>query len=316
MNCLVTGANGFIGGHLVQYLKDKKIPVKSMCRSDPGGSNDYVYGDVTNIDSLVSAFKGIDLVIHAAGVTDTQDSQIHKVNVDGTQNVVSAVIRRKVQRLIHISSTAAVGASFKPRVIAEDFKFNLQHLNYFQSKYLSEQIVIKSAKKKEIEAVILNPTQVYGPGDMIKPSRQSLQLKIAKGRFLFYPPGGVSVVDISSVAKTAYSAISKGVSGERYVLSGENMYTKDMFCLLAEIANSIKPFIPLSKKVLLSIGSRESLLKKIKLKTIISYEKALLGTMFHWFDSTKAKEEFGFNPKPAIEALRTSVEWARNNNLI
>ena len=314
MVVLVTGANGFIGSHLVCYLKSKNITVKSMCRNKHD-IHDYVHGDVTNLDSLMSAFKSVDVVIHAAGVTDGPRDRMFKVNVDGTQNVVSAVIKRKVQKLIHISSTAAVGATFKPVSLTEESECNL-NIDYFQSKYLSEQIVKVAARKKQIEASILNPTQVYGPGDMAKSSRKSLHLKIARGELWFYPPGGVSTVDIQSVVETIYSAVEKGINGERYILSGENLYTKDMFSLLAELAKVKKPFIPVPKSILLSIGRMEPFFRAININPIISYERALLGVLFHWFDGAKAKSELSFNPKPAKDTLGTSIDWAMENQLI
>lgn len=314
MNVLVTGASGFIGSHLVSYLKNFNISVKGMYRKQHNIQN-YVYGDVTNLDSLITAFKNIDVVIHAAGITDGIKDHMFKVNIEGTQNVISAAIKQKVQKVVHISSTAAVGATFKPISLTEESYCNLT-IDYFQSKYLSEQIVKNAVSKKQIEAVILNPTQVYGPGDMKKSSRQSLHLKIIRGKFLFYPPGGVSVVDIQSVVEAIYNSIEKGINGERYILSGENLYTKDMFLLLATLAGTQKPFIPIPKSILLSLGSMESLFNTIKIKPIISYERALLGTLFHWFDATKARKELSFKPKSATQTLGPSVEWARENNLL
>ena len=314
MNILVTGASGFIGSHLVCYLKNHNISVKSMCRKNNNIHN-YIYGDVTNLDSLTDAFKGIDVVIHAAGITDGLKENMLKVNIEGTQNVVSAVIKRKVQKLIHISSTATVGATFKPESLTEESYCNLA-IDYFQSKFLSEQIVNNAVTKKQITATILNPTQVYGPRDMKKSSRQSLHLKIAQGKFLFYPTGGVSTVDIQSVVEAIYTAIKKGANGERYILSGENLYTKDLFALIANLAGVRKPFIPVPKNVLLSLGNLEGIFNAINVKPIISYERALLGVLFHWFDATKAKKELSFNPKPAKDTLSISIKWAKENNFI
>ena len=313
MNCLITGANGFIGSELLKFFKQKNLSVKPMYRKNTENIQGCAIADVTKVDSLIDAFKGVDLVIHSAGITYGSSKLMYEVNVQGTKNVISACIKNKVQKLIHISSTAAIGASYQPLVLNEEAKFNMKEFPYFNSKYLSEKLVLES--KNILEVVILNPTQVYGPRDMLKLSRKSLQLKVMKGELPFYSKGGVSIVDIFSVTKATYNSINDGVNGQRYILCGENLYLKKMFELLSKISNSKKPSIQLPNGLLLSVGKLEKFFKFLKLSPPISYERAKLATMFHWFDSKKAKERLNFRPKPAQESLSLSVEWAKDNLL-
>jgi dihydroflavonol-4-reductase len=327
MKVIVTGANGFLGSWLTRALVKEGHEVFALVRAESSLSElegvdcHYVYGDVTDLESLYKAFEGMDSVFHLAGLIaykKADRSKMELVNVTGTANVIEACVSKKVRKLVFVSSVTAIGASSSPdRVLNEESPYELEKLNlgYFETKRAAEKLVIKAAQEEDLECVILNPSTIYGAGDAKKSSRTA-QLKVAQGRFNFYTSGGVSVVDIESVVAAILSAWKVGHSGERYILSGENVTIQELFRLIAEAAGVPPPTHKIPNFLLFSLGFLGDFLGTLGLKGLPSTENAWTATLFNWFDNSKAKKELQFNPRPAREAIHNSVEWAKQNGLL
>ncbi|WP_373998655.1 SDR family oxidoreductase [Bdellovibrio bacteriovorus] len=327
MKILVTGANGFLGSWVTRALVNEGHHVYALVRpkSDlselSGVQCKYVHGDVTDVHSLLEAFKGVDTVFHLAGVIAYKKSQRHlmdKVNVEGTANVVSVCREHKVRRLVYLSSVVAIGAGYTPQdILNEDSAYNISDLNlgYFETKHEAEKIVKKACDKGEINAVMLNPSTIYGAGDAKKGSRK-MQLKVAQGKLKFYTSGGVNVVAVEDVVQGILSAWKNGRSGERYILSGENILIKDLFAMIAAEAGVKPPPYQMPDSVLHTVGAIGDAMEKLGLKGPLSRENAYTATMYHWFDSSKAQKELGFKPRPAREAIHNSVQWMKDQGLL
>ena len=120
MNALVTGGNGFIGSHLVEYLIDQGFTVYCLVRT---GSNlqwlesldiRFVYGDCRNRESLFEAVRGMDYVFHLAGKIRASDwDTYYHTNYTGTKNLIEVCeeINPDLERFVHVSSIAAAGPS-------------------------------------------------------------------------------------------------------------------------------------------------------------------------------------------------------------
>lgn len=327
MKVIVTGANGFLGSWVTRALVNEGHDVYALVRpkSDISELNGvackYLYGDVTDALSLLEAFKGMDAVFHLAGVIAYKRSQrglMERVNVEGTRNVVEVCREHHIKRLVYLSSVVAVGAGYSPQeVLNEDSQYNVGALNlgYFETKHEAEMIVKKACDRGEIDAVILNPSTIYGAGDAKKGSR-GMQLKVAQGRLKFYTSGGVNVVAVEDVVAGILSAWKKGRKGERYILSGENILIKDLFGMIAAEAGRKPPSMQLPDKLLHVIGDIGDAMEKLGFKAPLSKENAWTATMYHWFDSSKAQRELDFHPRPAREAIHNSVSWMRRHGLI
>jgi len=324
---LITGANGFLGSWLTRTLIKDGHRVQALVRkgSDLSELNDvdceFCYGDVTDPSSLFSTFQGIEAVFHLAGVIEykkTARSRMEKVNVEGTQNVIDAIVKCNVSKLVHLSSVVAVGAGFsKHEILNENSPYNLSHLDlgYFETKRKAEELVLSAFQKKLIDTVILNPSTIYGSGDAKKGSR-STQIKVAQGRFPFYTNGGVNVVAVEDVIQGVISAWKKGRAGERYILASENISIKNLFQLIAKEAGVSAPKILLPNFALHAIGTVGDLLGSMGIDKGISRENAWTATLFHWFDSSKAQRELDFKPRPAEYAIAQSVRWMKDNKII
>lgn len=324
MRVLVTGASGFVGGWLTQALVDEGHQVRVMVRNPKDIEDlellkiEVVTGDITDIMQVTSAAQDIDTIFHLAGAiaySRLERENMERVNVGGTANVISACKTNKVRRLVHFSSVVTIGSSYNPHnVLNENSKYNLSNLNlgYFETKRKAENLVFEAVRRGEIDAVCVNPTTIYGPGDEKKPSR-GVQKKVARGTFPFYTSGGVNVVSIEDVIYCTIKAWQIGKSGERYIIAGENLTIKKLFEQIAYIAGVKPPKIYIPNFLIKLIGRIGDIQAARGKHPFMTYENAVVSTLFHWFDSSKAQKVFGFKPKPASYCLRQSIEWSRRN---
>jgi dihydroflavonol-4-reductase len=242
---------------------------------------------------------------------------MEKVNVGGTGNVIEAIQQTRRSKLVYMSSVTAIGASFDGKPLNENSPYNVKHLNlgYFETKKAAEDLVVEACRRGRVEAVILNPSTIYGAADAKKGSRKT-QLKVAQGRLPFYTSGGVSVVSVHDVVGALLKAREISRNGERYILAGENMTIKELFHRIAALAGVKPPRIYLPNFVVHGLGKAGDLMESFGRKGPLNSETAWTSTLFHWFDHSKAERELGFKPRPAQEALRESVEWMRNNGML
>ncbi len=319
INALVTGATGFLGQYLTNDLMNRGLKVSILARKSSNlkflkdRSVEVIYGDITDAESLLKATKNKGVVYHLAGLIAYRKSErrlMEATNVQGTTNVLQACIKNNVPKLLHLSSVAAIGASFKPQSIDENFNYNLgkYNLGYFETKRKAEELVVKAFHETGLKTYIINPSTIYGAGDAIKGSRKT-QVKVARGHFNFYPPGGVNVVHVKDVIKAIDLCLKKGRPARRYIIGGENMTIRELFSTIAHIAGAKAPKIPLPGILLKGLGFIGDFMGKISVESSISGETALIASLYHWFSSQRAREELGFQSTPAREALKESVSW-------
>lgn len=324
---LVTGANGFLGSWLTRRLLQEGHQTYALVRKSSdlseldGVSCEYLYGDVTDPESLYQAFRNMDTIFHLAGLIAYKKAdrdKMERVNVQGTKNVIEACVQNRVRRLVYLSSVVAIGAGFNPgQILNEESDFNIHHLNlgYFETKRKAEQLVKEACTAGRLDAVMLNPSTIYGAGDARKSSRKN-QVKVARGELKFYTSGGVNVVAIEDVIDGILAGWQRGRNGERYILSSENLLIKDLFARIAQEAGQKPPFIAMPSFVLHLAGILGDLATSMGFRAPISRENAWTATLYHWFDSGKARRELGFRPRPAQAAIHNSVQWMKDNSYL
>lgn len=323
---LVTGANGFLGSWVVRRLVEDGHRVRILARptSDlselEGLDFEISRGDVTDPASLVKALGSVETVFHLAGVIAYKRSDrplMDKVNVEGTANVLKALKGSGVSRLVDLSSVVAVGAGFTPEeILNEESPYRIGHLNlgYFETKRQAEILVREACARGEVDAVILNPSTIYGPGDARKGSRKT-QLKVAQGKFPFYTRGGVNVIAVEDCVQGILAAWKSGKTGERYILSGENLTIRQLFEMIAAEAGVEPPRWLLPPPAVFALGRVGDILTGWGLKGGFSVENAWTSQLYHWFDNSKARRELGLDPRPARQAVAASVAWIREKGL-
>ncbi len=171
MNILLTGANGFIGSHLIPRLEASGHIVSILLRdthSTKVQNNKVFQYDLSNNENILNeAFHNIDVVIHLASkVHDLNNQQsldeYIQINVNGTQQLIDAAVKFKIKRFIFLS-TIKVHGDGELENISEDSIINPED-PYANSKARCEENIKLASKNSSLEYVIIRPPLVYGPG--------------------------------------------------------------------------------------------------------------------------------------------------------
>ncbi len=324
MKILVTGATGFLGHHLVKRLINDGHNVRILKEKEAsldllkGLKIEIFEGDIKDFESVKKVVSGCEIVFHLAGLISywsRQNNLQFEINVIGTRNVVKACLEEKVKRLIYTSSTAAVG--FEPGKLAnEETKFNLGNLgiSYCDTKYLAEKEIEKGIKEG-LDAVIVCPGSMYGPGDIRRIKEDPV---FPKGfSSLFYINGGLGVVDVEDVVEGEISAWKKGKRGERYILVSENISFYDIRKTIAEILGKNPPKVSLPHWLLLSISYILYWISYLTSKRPkFTPENARLDGISLYFSNEKAKKELGINFRPFKESAKRMIDWYKENKYL
>jgi nucleoside-diphosphate-sugar epimerase len=173
MNVLVTGASGFVAGHVIDAFVEAGHSVRALTRNSawrPSANAEVIrWQGFSDSDTLIRALQGVDVVVHLAArahilrdVAADRLDQFRRVNVEGTRNVLKQAIAQNVRKFIMTSSVKAVG-EFSATPWTEDEP--LRPVDpYGITKAESEQEVLRLARGAEIDVSILRLAMVYGPG--------------------------------------------------------------------------------------------------------------------------------------------------------
>ncbi|WP_185113467.1 NAD-dependent epimerase/dehydratase family protein [Chryseobacterium sp. CCH4-E10] len=321
---LITGANGFVGYHLLEAAIKEGLEVYAGVR---GGSDishlsnidvHFSYLNYSDVDSLKSDFesKKYDFIIHAAGITKATDYAIYeRINADYTWNIARAARSIDLQKIIFISSLAALG----PTVYGKDYVLMPDTdpkpiTGYGRSKLLAEQY-LKSFS--ELSWIILRPTAVYGPREkdilmLIKTINKGIEIYLGNNHQT------LSFVHVQDLANVAIQVCFADKVRECYNISDGNRYDTQK---LSEIIKkelkkkTIKITIPISiLRLLAGIIERfgrgkTSILNNDKLSELIAE---------NWNCSIeKAKQEISFNPQYNLDkGMKNTIEWYKINKWI
>jgi nucleoside-diphosphate-sugar epimerase len=241
----ITGGTGFLGAYIIRELVNKGYYVRALRRSDrvPGYISreilnrvEWVEGDVLDVVSLEDGMKGMDTVIHAAAIVSFQKkhrTDMYKVNVEGTANVVNIAIENNIQRFVHISSIAALGRKSDGGHVNEEKKWEESKVNthYAKSKYKAE-LEVWRGMSEGLNSIILNPSTILGYGDW--QSGSSAIFRNVYNEFKWFSPGVNGFVDVEDVAKAVIILMESGISEERYIINGDNWPFKKLVDTMAD----------------------------------------------------------------------------------
>lgn len=238
---LVTGATGLVGSHLLKKLSHDGVPVRALYRTtipeqEWAHKVEWVKGDLLDILSLEDAMEGVQQVYHCAAVVSFSPSQrkhMHQVNREGTANVVNAALSRNIDKMVYVSSVAALGRIRKGEMVNESMHWTPETSNseYGKSKFLAEMEVWRGIGEG-LNAAIVNPVIILGAGNWHQGS--SGIFKSAYDEFPWYTEGVSGFVDVEDVTDAMVRIMNSDITAERFILSGGNHTYREVFTTIAQ----------------------------------------------------------------------------------
>ena len=309
---LVTGGAGLIGNELIKQLLDTGEKVKAIYHSAPipfsHPSLEIVQCDILDVQALEEAMERITHVYHCAALVsyDPKDKeQLLKINIEGTANVVNACIDAGIEKLVHVSSVAALGRIREEEIVTEKMNWTEETSNsiYGKSKYYGEMEVWRGIGEG-LKAVIINPSLILG-GDNWETGSSAI-FKNAYNEFKWYTDGVSGFVDVRDVASAMILLMNSEITSERFILNGENLPYREIFSSIAKCFGKKPP----SKKVSPFLAELIWRLEAIKTKFtgnkhLLTKETARTAQAKVYFDNSRilrALPEFHFTQiKDTIE---------------
>jgi dihydroflavonol-4-reductase len=266
---VITGATGLLGSQLLFDLLEKGGSVRAVRRKDSSLANikiafeyyhkpdltgivEWVEGDIYDPLFLLEACSGISEVYHCAADVSfrvTDKNKMHRINVEGTANVVNSCLENHVKRLCHVSSIGALGSCENGLPINENtpWKSNSPHSFYSETKYRAEQEVWRGIAEG-LDAFIVNPSVIISPFQTDGAMGRLIEM-VWKG-MKYFTTGINAFVDVRDVSSAMIKLMEGEPSGERYITSAGNYSYKQIFEIIAENLNKKPPSIKAGKGLL------------------------------------------------------------------
>lgn len=320
---LVTGGTGFLGSYILRYLVQANSgPIRALKRANSpmdlvaevADRIEWIECDVEDILGLENAMKGVQKVYHVAAIVsyDARDAkQMFAINVDGTANVVNTALHQGVEKLVHISSTAALGKPKDGQLIDEKttWQEDTYTTNYSRSKHFSEMQAWRGLEEG-LKVAILNPSVILGSGFWDKGPAKIF--KNAWDEFPFYPLGGTGFVDVRDVAKMAIQLMESDIVGERFLAVAENIPTGEVMKRISDALGKKPPYIKASP-LLQAIAWRFAWIQArlTGKKPFITREIVRQSSKTTLYNNQKSIEELGVTYTPIAQTIEETALQVR-----
>jgi dihydroflavonol-4-reductase len=330
VNVLVTGATGFTGGHLAQYLVARGDSVRALVRPRsrarfdasplPGQGVAAVEGDLTDAAALRRAAAGVDVVYHIAATyreAGQPDSAYRAINVEGTRHVLEAAQAGGAQRVVHCSTGGVHGHIAHPPA-NEDAPFNPGDV-YQDTKLEAEQLARAYGDRTGFDVVVVRPIGIYGPGDtrFLKMFRG-----IARGNFPMIGSGTpfyhLTFID-DLVAGFRLAGTVPAAAGRTYILAGPRYTTlEELVRLVAKELNVAPPKLHWPVWPFWTAGLLcEMVCVPLRIEPPLYRRRVDFYTKSRAFDTSRARAELGFAPQVDLEeGIRRTADWYRKEGLL
>lgn len=254
---LLTGATGFLGNHLCPALLEQGYRVRALCR--PGSDTSrlptdhpqlqIIEGDILDIFALADAMEGCSAVVHTAALVSFQPKirkELYQVNQEGTANVVNIALDQGIQRLVYVSSVAALGrvsGSKKPTSLRDNWHHQRALTPYARSKFAAEREVWRG-QAEGLSTAAVYPSIMVGSGNAERGGSPSLFRHLANGS-QFYPAGRTGFVAVEDVVDACLHLLQSRQESERVLCNAINLSWKDFLQQAAQTLQVKPPSIRL-----------------------------------------------------------------------
>lgn len=295
---LVTGGSGLVGREVILQLLAQNKDVTAIYHTTPMLDFPFpgvrsVECDLLDVSALEDAMQGITQVFHCAAKVSfnpKHKQELFKINVEGTANLVNAALNAGVYKLVHVSSVSALGRIRNGENVTEEMSWTAEtsNSNYGHSKYLGELEVWRGIGEG-LEAVIVNPTLVLGPGNWNQGSTEIF--KKAYEEFPWFSEGVSGFVDVRDVASAMIQLMDSNVTDQKFILNAGNMAFRDVFTRIANAFGKKPPHKKITPFLASLVWRMESLKSRFNgEEPLITRETANTAMAKVYFDNSKLKK--------------------------
>ncbi len=339
---LITGANGFIGSHVVEYFVSQGVRVGCLVRKTSNTQNirdvdvDLEYGDIENYSGLVRIVSKYDRVVHIAGLaTDWgKYKRFYEANVIGTLNVLKACKQNNKNDIIITQSISVYGEEDCKLVKDENSPLN-SHYEYFLDKIFPSAMnhyrdsranskieAIKYAQDNNLNITIIEPAWVYGEREFHSGFYE--YMKTVKTGVPFLPGSKTNkfhVIYAKDLARAYYMAYTKKLEGiNSFIIGNDKVETMDhLYIMICKELGVVKP-INIPKLVIYPVGLvLEMVYTILNIKKPPILTRARVNMLYDniEYSTNKSKEILGFTAEYSLEeSIKRTVEWYKNKGLI
>ena len=294
---LVTGGAGLLGKELISQLLAQGMRVRAIYNKSPlpdfnSDNLEQLQCNILDVTGLEEAMKGIEKIYHCAAIVTfnpKRRTELFKINIEGTANIVNAALDAGVKKMLHVSSVAALGRIRENEPINETMNWSEETSNsrYGQSKYLAELEVWRGIGEG-LDAVMVNPVQILGAGDWNGGS--SRVFKSVYEEFPWYSDGITGFVDVRDVARAMIQLMESNISAERFIISAEDRSFGDVFSLIARAFGKKPPHKKVTPALAKIVWRLEAIKSRFTGKEpMVTKETAATALAKVHFDNSKLK---------------------------
>jgi dihydroflavonol-4-reductase len=320
---LVLGASGFLGSHVVKALVASGRPVRILTRTSSNTAMtdhldlDRQTGDVFDRDTLRKAMTGCSSVFYC--IVDTRawlrdPAPLYQINVEGSRRVMEVALDTGVERFVFTSSVVAVGLN--PSGVAseaDEFNWEDQAPPYVMTRVAAERQLLDFCRKG-LPGVVCNVATTFGGHDhQPTPHGELLKLTVARQMPVHWNMK-MSVVGIKDAADALLLAEQRGKVGERYIIADRMMDIAEATSKTAEFAGVRPPRLEIP--MWLVTGTTwvvEKLMRVLHKDTVLTMDSIVLSRIMGDYDTSKARSELGWKPRPMEESLKEAAIWFKEN---
>jgi len=322
---LLTGATGFLGYHVVKRLNAVGIRPRVLelrdARRDVLDRLDVhrCDGDLEDAAAVRAACSGAHTLLHlafkvsvgsGAGVAE----EMQRINVVGTRELLETAAACGIKRAVVVGSALAVGVNRNPAPLDEsanwaEHGFNFQYANIRRQAELNALAQASSG----FAVMTVCPSFTFGPDDPVGAPANKLVKSVISRKLPFTLPIGFGALDVRDFASGMVLAAERGRSGERYLLSGENVTVNHLLEQAASIAGVRAPhFTPPTVLLRVLVGILELVARIRRKPAPLTREVLQIIGRYAWYDTSKARAELGWSSRPLSETLADTIRWLQN----
>ena len=326
---LITGTTGFLGSTVCRQLIERGETVRAFALPNDKGIEfvpseaEIVIGDLCDKESLEKFFsipEGMEsIVIHCASMVTVNpafNQKLMDINVGGTKNIIGKCLEhRECRKMVYVSSTGAIPELPKGQKIKEIDIFDPDKVVgcYSQSKALATQAVLDAVRERGLNACVVHPSGIYGPGDNAIGESTNTVIQLLNGKMPVGIQGSFNLCDVRDLANGCILAAEKGRKGECYIFGNKEVSLKELSRILT-METGCKPL-----KFCLPIGIAKFLARLSEKQAKKSGKKPLITTFEVYnfdrnnaFDSSKAVNELSYRTRSFEETVRDEVAWLKS----